>query len=480
MKPKSGLSAWELTFIALGTVIGGSFFLGSAIPIRVAGPASLLSFVLGGVMVYIILSALSEMTVADPAPGSFRTHAQRMLGPFAAFVVGWVYWSGLTLAMSSEAVAVAIFLRNWASGLSVPITAAIVVVTVTLLNLLGAKRLATLESGLAAFKLLAIAGFVLLAFILVAGLLPGKPAVGFGALRREPLLPGGVGGIAGSMLIVMFAYAGFEVIGLASSEARDPHRTIPRAIAQTTIGLVLLYTLAVAFLLPLVRTRTLSEQISPFVQALQTGGVSWASGAMSFVLVTAILSTMLAAMFGLGRMLRSLAEEGQAPAWLREEQEVPRRGILLTGLAMLVGTSLAFILPKRVYVFLVSSGGFTLLFSYIVILLAHNRFRRQYGCPPNGRCRLVGFPYTSVGGLVALVAIIASMPLVPGQGAGLLAGLGLVGLYSVTYLGARKKPARLDTRVLLNSAVPQASMEIAREHGDSRDRKRLDEKRPPE
>lgn len=478
MKPKSGLSAWELTFIALGTVIGGSFFLGSAIPIRVAGPASLISFVLGGAIVYIILSALSEMTVADPAPGSFRTHSQRMLGPYAGFVVGWVYWSGLTLAMSSEAVAVAIFLRGWAPGLSVPITAVVVVVSVTLLNLLGAKRLAALESGLAAFKLLSIVGFILLALILVAGLLPGKPAVGLGVLPQEPLLPGGIGGIAGSMLIVMFAYAGFEVIGLASSEARDPHRTIPRAIAQTTIGLVLLYTLAVAFLLPLVRTRTLSEEVSPFVQALQMGGLSWASGVMSFVLVTAILSTMLAAMFGLGRMLRSLAKEGQAPVWLRESQEVPKRGILFTGLAMLVGVSLAFVLPKQVYVFLVSSGGFTLLFSYIVILLAHHRFRKQYGCPPSGRCRLIGFPYSSIGGIVALVAIIASMPLVPGQGAGLVAGLGLVGLYSALYWTARKGPVPLDTRVLWNSAMPHTGMEVAEEHEDPGDKPRPGDDRP--
>jgi AAT family amino acid transporter len=66
----SGLSALQLTMMALGTVIGGSFFLGSAVGIRSAGPAILLAYVLGGALVYVILFALSELTVADPSPDS--------------------------------------------------------------------------------------------------------------------------------------------------------------------------------------------------------------------------------------------------------------------------------------------------------------------------------------------------------------------------------------------------------------------------
>ncbi|HAK73348.1 MAG TPA: amino acid permease, partial [Sporomusaceae bacterium] len=99
-KNDKGLSAWQLTMMALGTVIGGSFFLGSAVAIQAAGPAILISYLLAGALVYVILFALSEMTVADPAPGSFRTFAQKAYGPGLGFVVGWVYWSGMVLAMS--------------------------------------------------------------------------------------------------------------------------------------------------------------------------------------------------------------------------------------------------------------------------------------------------------------------------------------------------------------------------------------------
>lgn len=433
MKSDQGLSAWQLTMMALGTVIGGSFFLGSAVAIRAAGPAIIISYVLGGILVYLILYALSEMTVANPAPGSFRTFAEQAYGPAAGFIVGWVYWTGLVLAMSSEALAVSVFLRTWFPGLSLGLLGAMVIIGVSLLNLLGADRLSKLESGLATVKLLAIVGFSILGLALISGLLPDVPPVGAGVLNTEPWLPSGIGGIAGSMLIVVFTYAGFEIIGLAASEARNPHKTVPRAITMTVIGLVGMYLMAIVILLPLIPTEVLSAEESLFVAALRRWGLGWAGAIINIVLVTAILSTMLAAMFGLGRMIRSLADEGHAPAWVRDEGDIPYRGILFSGAAMLMGLGLGFILPKQVYLFLVSSGGFALLFAYVVILATHNKYRRTHGCPPRGNCQLPGFPYTSWFALAGSIGIIVSMPLIPGQGSGLVAGLALVLLYSGMY-----------------------------------------------
>lgn len=438
MKGKDqGISVWGLVMMALGTVIGGSFFLGTTIAIRAAGPAVIVSYLLGGALVYFILFALSEMTVADADPGSFRTFAERAFGPGVGFVVGWVYWTGLVLAMSSEAIAVSMFLRTWFPQLSLPVLGASIILLVTLVNLLGAERLSKLESGLAAVKLFAVVGFIVLAAALVTGIFPGRTAVGLGALQGEPFLPGGIAGIAGSMLVVMFTYAGFEIIGLAASETPDPHRHVPRAIGYTVAALVGLYSLSVLLLLPLLPTGVMPEETSPFVEALSRRGLSWAAGGINIILVTAILSTMLAATFGLGRMIRSLADEGHAPFWMRDKGDIPYRGILFSGASMLAGLGLGFLLPKQVYLFLVSSGGFSLLFTYVVIVATHYRFRKRNGCPPKGSCQLPGFPYTSWLALGALLAIIASMPLVRGQGSGLLAGVILIAFYMGAYLIAR-------------------------------------------
>lgn len=439
---KHGLSAFQLTMLALGTVVGGSFFLGSSIAIQAAGPSIIVGFIIGGIMTYLILTALSEMTVANPHPGSFRTFAVQAYGPFTGFLVGWVYWTGMVLAMSSEATAASILIRSWFPDLSLPLLSIGIVAAITLVNLLSAHLVSKLESTLAAVKLSAIIIFIVLAAALVFGVFPARTALGLGAVRNAAFFPGGIGGLAGSMLIVIFSYAGFEVIGLAASEARDPHKTVPRAIRATVISLVGLYIAVIALLLPLIPTAGLSARVSPMVAALNTQGLGVAAGVVNLVLVTAILSTMLAATFGLGRMLRSLADNRDAPAFLIDRGDVPLKGILFSGIAMLLGVSLSYLLPDRIYIFLVSSGGFSLLFAYLIIMLTHLRLRKLHGCPPHGNCQLAGFPYTTWAGITGLAIVIITMPLIPGQGSGLFAGLGLIGIYSLAYYVFRLYPVR--------------------------------------
>ena len=430
---KSGLSAFGLTMMALGTVIGGSFFLGSAIPIKAAGPSIIISYVIGGILVYFILFALSEMTVADADPGSFRAFAHRAFGPAAGFVTGWVYWTGLILAMSSEAVAVSLLIRLWYPQISIPVIGAMIIILITIVNLMGAGWITKLETSLAAVKVVAIIAFIVLAAALISGIFPDKPQVGAGALVMEPIFQGGIAGIAGSMLMVMFTYAGFEVIGLAASEAREPHKMVPRAIVFTVLTLTVLYIGAISLLLPLLPTERITTEVSPFIAALEYRGIGWVAGVINIVLVTAILSTMLAATFGLGRMMRSLVKEGHAPHWLKDKGDVPYRGIGFSGAAMFAGLSLSFLLPKQVYLFLVGSSGFSLLFTYLIILLSHYKFRKKHGCPPKGSCQLPWYPYTSWAAVFATAAILISMPLVPGQGAGMLAGVFLVMFYLICY-----------------------------------------------
>ena len=440
-KKHKGLSAWQLTMMALGTVIGGSFFLGSSVAIHAAGPAILISYVLGGALVYFILYALSEMTVANPDSGSFRTFAAQTFGSGAGFVVGWVYWTGMVLAMSSEATAVSILVREWIPNISISLLGSVIIIGVTLLNLLGADKLSKLESGLAAVKLLAIISFMIIALLLIVGIIPGTSAIGTGELVREPLMPGGIRSIAGSMLIVIFSYAGFEIIGLAASEADKPKETIPKAIRYTVLSLVGFYILSVILLLPLIPTAELSEEVSPMVAALNRWGIGWAGTAINLVLITAILSTMLAAMFGLGRMIRSLSDEGHAPKWLIDKKGVPYKGILFSGFAMLLGLGIGFLFP-RIYLFLISSGGFALLFTYAAIMATHIRFRKTNGCPPDGKCQMPGYTYTSWIGLISMVVVIFSMPFISGQSSGLIAGIVMVVLYSLIYMGLGfvKKP----------------------------------------
>lgn len=428
------LGVWQLLLLALGSVVGGSFFLSTATPLKATGPSILIAFAIGGFLVYIILMALSELTIVQPAKGSFREYAEMAFGPMASFVVGWLYWAGLVLALSSEATAVALLARLWIPSVPIWLLSLVVIILVTLLNLLDVGMFSKIESAMSAIKVLAIIGFILLMVGVLVGLVGGRPPVGLGALRGEALLPGGIGGLAGSMLIILFTYAGFEVLGLAAPDARDPGRTVPKAILLTVIALVGLYMISMATLLFILPVGAIEPEVSPFVAALHHVGFPWIAGALNLIIMSASISTMLAAMFGLSRMLHSLAEEGQAPALLKHvtPKGLPRNALFASAAGMLLGVVLAFVLPKQVYLFLVSSGGFALIFTYLMILASQLVLRRKLGCPSTG-CQLPGFPYLTWIGIIMLIGALAAMPLVPGQWTGLVAGIGLVVLFALAY-----------------------------------------------
>ena len=428
---KNGLTVGHLTMMALGTVIGGSFFLGSSVAIQAAGPSIILSYIICGIMVYFILFALSEMTVTNPDSGSFRTFASQYISDGTGFVVGWVYWTGMVISMSSEAAAVSLLVSAWFPSISISILGSSLIIGVTLLNLLGAKQLSHLESILAAIKIFAILAFIILGLLLTLGLFPNTRAIGSSVLRSESFLPGGIKSLAGSMLIVLFTYAGFEVIGLAASETKNKQKTVPKAIHLTVFSLVTLYILCISILLFLVPTASLSENVSPLVTALNRYQITWAGTAMSIILISAILSTMVAAMFGIGRMLRSLVEDGLAPRLLKDKTDVPYRGILFSGLTMLLSLFIGLIFP-HVYLFLISSGGFALLFTYIMLMFTHIRYRKKNG-KPEGKCRLCGFPYSSLFTLLGLIIAMFSMPFIKSQTAGFFAGISLVVFDSICY-----------------------------------------------
>ena len=135
---------------------------------------------------------------------------------------------------------------------------------------------------------------------------------------------------------------------------------------------------------------------------------------ITVVVISAIISTMLATMFGLGRILRAMTDVGQAPRWLKESTDVPYRGIVASGVGMLTALWFGLLLP-RVYLFLLSSAALRSCSPYAVMMASHLRLRKKFGCPPEGKCQLPGYPYTSIFVLAVLILAIVSMPFVKGQ-----------------------------------------------------------------
>ncbi|HWM37451.1 MAG TPA: amino acid permease, partial [Streptomyces sp.] len=132
---KAGLKNRHLSMIAIGGVIGAGLFVGSGAGIAKAGPGILVSYVVAGLMVVLVMRMLGEMAAANPSSGSFSTYADRALGRWAGFTIGWLYWFFWVVVLAVEATAAAAILTGWVPAVPQWAWALIVMVLLTVTNL---------------------------------------------------------------------------------------------------------------------------------------------------------------------------------------------------------------------------------------------------------------------------------------------------------------------------------------------------------
>lgn len=427
-----------LTLLTLGGMMGSGLFVASGMAGHDAGPFLIPLFVIGFLAMAMEITALGEMSAADPRPGSFLVYAREVLGPGYTFVGGWIYWFSSVLTMSSEVTAAALLSRQWAPSVPLWLWALGYSVAVVAANFVSVRGFGEVEGALAAIKSAAVLAFLGAGAAFLAGGGPRPaPAAPWAGLLRGPLLPGGPGGAAAGLLLVLFAYAGTGVIGMAAAETRDPARTVPGAVRATLVLSAVMYVGGVVVLLLLLPWSQLPVHASPFVTAIARTGLPYAGAVMNFVLLLAVLSTMNAALYANVRVLYTLARQRQAPAGLGR---LSRRGLpaaaIWVSAAALGGTIiLAYLLPSKAYAYLVTATGFQAMAIWLLILFTHLRYRprldRQKG---TARFRLPGYPVTTLVPVAVVLVALAGSWTVPSERVGAAAGLAGIALAAAAWL----------------------------------------------
>jgi amino acid transporter, AAT family len=103
----------HIQMIAIGGAIGVGLFLGSARAISKAGPGLVVSYAIGGLVIFFIMRALGELLLYRPVSGSFATYAEEFVAPWAGFVTGWSYWFMWVVTGMAEITAVAVYIHYW-------------------------------------------------------------------------------------------------------------------------------------------------------------------------------------------------------------------------------------------------------------------------------------------------------------------------------------------------------------------------------
>ncbi|PIJ47896.1 amino acid permease, partial [Leucobacter sp. OLES1] len=161
------LSARQLSMIALGGAIGTGLFLGSKFAIGFAGPSVIVSYMIGGAIALMLMGVLAEMTVRHPTSGSFGAYAEHYLNPLSGFLVRYMYWACIVLAVGTEVTAVGEYMQLWFPGVPPWIWVVLFSAALIGVNAMNVKNFGTLEYWFSAIKVFAIIAFVIVAAWLV-------------------------------------------------------------------------------------------------------------------------------------------------------------------------------------------------------------------------------------------------------------------------------------------------------------------------
>lgn len=379
-KEKGNLKCWQLSLLGVASTIGTGYFLGSALGIRLGGPAFLLSIILAATATYFVFDVLARMTAEDPQKGSFRTYAKKAYGRWAGFSTGWMYWCSEVLIMGSQMTALAIFSRFWFPGVPMWIFASGYAVLGLFVIWIGNKGFDRLENVLAVIKVAAIVMFLVIAAAAWMGWLKGgtKPHVP-GSMNA--LFPTGGKGVWSSLIFAFYAFGGIEVMGVMAVRLKNP-KEAPKSGKVMILLLSIVYILSIGLAVMMVAWNRFSTTKSPFVVALSSYQLPFIPHIFNAVLIIAGFSTMVASLYAVTTMLVTLSEDKDAPKLFSRKmfkRDTPIFSLSLTAAGLIVSIVLSLLMPGKIYEYLTTAAGLMLLYNWFFILISAGRLMELTG-----------------------------------------------------------------------------------------------------
>ncbi|WP_179405220.1 GABA permease [Burkholderia guangdongensis] len=378
-----GLQQRHVTMLSIAGVIGAGLFVGSGHAIAAAGPAALLAYFAAGTLVVLVMRMLGEMAVASPDTGSFSTYADRAIGKWAGFTIGWLYWWFWVLAIPLEAIAAAAILHAWFPAVDTWVFALAVTSLLTVTNLFSVARYGEFEFWFALVKVVAIIAFIAVGAFAMTGALPHRHVSGLGTLMAAHggFAPNGYGAVLGALLTTMFSFMGTEIVTIAAAESRNPARQITRATNSVIWRIGLFYIVSIFLVISVVPWNDPQlAQVGSYQRTLELLDIPYAKLIVDLVVLTSVASCLNSAIYTSSRMVFSLAKRGDAPATLcrtTASGQVPRAAVLASTAIAFLTTIVNYFAPEKVFTFLLASSGAVALLVYLVIAVSQLLLRRR-------------------------------------------------------------------------------------------------------
>jgi basic amino acid/polyamine antiporter, APA family len=349
-KLKRSIGLWSAVAINVGAIIGGGIFVVTGIVAGYAGSALIISMIIAGIIAFITAWNFATLTAWQPVEGGVYEYGRQLVSPYAGFLAGWMWIIANTFVGAAVSLGFAYYLNSAFPNLPPGIVAAILCLSFTGLNLVGAKESATVNNVLVFIKL------AILGFFVIFGVFY------FNTGNFIPFAPFSSGVLFGTFFI-FFAYGGFARVSVIAEEIKDAERNVPRALLLSLGISIVVYVLVGLIAVGLLDPKGLATSPSPLSFAIGVTNNSLAVQIVSIGGLVATASVLLTAILGVSRMAYSMARRKDLPATLAHLHHrflTPYYSILATG--VLMATLVLFVDLKSV----VAVSTFALLFNYCI------------------------------------------------------------------------------------------------------------------
>ncbi|MEK6805872.1 MAG: amino acid permease [Pseudomonadota bacterium] len=350
---KRCLSAWDLTLLGIGCIIGtGIFVLSGVAAAQHAGPAIVLSFIISGTACTFAALCYAELAGAVGGAGSAYGYAYVGIGEFAAWIIGWLLlleysvatatvsigWSGYFASILDGFFGITLP-AQWTSapseGGTANLPAMIIVLTLAGLLSWGVKESARFNGVMVIVKLATI-----IAFIAIAG--PHVNADNWVPFIPERVVDAdgtahyGFLGVTTAAALIFFAYIGFDAVSTAGEEAINPQRDLPIGILASLGICTVLYIIVSGILTGVVPYQQINLK-APVAEAMGGLGIPWAKGMVATGAIFGITTVMLVLYYGLTRVVLAMSRDGLLPAGMaavHPKTQTPVKLILGSGVVI--------------------------------------------------------------------------------------------------------------------------------------------------
>jgi APA family basic amino acid/polyamine antiporter len=442
------LNTFDVTSLVVGSIVGADIYIAAAIGARLVGPSSLVIWIIAAIVAAVIALSFAYCATIWPLVGGPYVYVKEVAGPFGGFTVGWALLLAEWFSLAVFPVAFVQYLDALVpfhnSMIAIVLKGAFIAI-VLLTNLIGIKAAGKFNDALTVFKLAP------LLLLIIAGL-------GYMSLNSEtvsanfhPFVTGNLGDFGKALVLIFWAYAGFELSTLPADEIENPRKTISKAIITGMLVVASFYLLTNFVIVGTVPQNTLTASSSPLMDSAQNivgSSQLWSQVfpvAVGIGALVSILGADESGTIGTSRLAFALSLDGLMPKAFSNTHNrfhTPYVALAFLCITAFVASALGTLVQ------LISASVFLLAFVYFATCVAAVKIRKPHE-------RRLGYVIPVSGALFS----VALMALVPFTQIVISIGLIAVGVPIYVFFTPKKELAELKTRFLSREAVLRRAYE---------------------